>query len=209
LGSAAVANAAGLTAAAVQQALHAPVDASTQPAGAPAAAGTSNSNNATSTPNEQHQPNLQPLPASLGDVSRASEFYQRMGNSEMRIAVETDLLGTIDLHATMHQSTLTATIGVQRSDVQTLLANDLPALQHTLADQHFHIENISVHDNSAGQRMGSSGQQENYRQNSPPHTAPAARGIPGVDFSPARELDPAMTPASRLDRYATGLSIHV
>lgn len=209
LGSAAVANAAGLAAAAVQQALHAPVDASTQPAGAPAAAGTSNSNNATSTPNVQHQPNLQPLPASLGDVSRASELYQRMGNSEMRVAVETDLLGRIDLHATMHQSTLTATIGVQRSDVQTLLANDLPALQHTLADQHFHIENISVHDNSVGQRMGSSGQQESHRQNSPPHTAPAARAIPGVEFSPARELDPAMTPPSRLDRYATRLSIHV
>jgi flagellar hook-length control protein FliK len=128
------------------------------------------------------------LPQSLNDVVKASELYQRVGGSEMHIAMQTDLLGTVDLRATMHQSTLTATISVQRSDVQSLLANELPALQHALADKNFHVEQIAVLNNSVGGRHGSGGRQPAQQQNSP-----AGRGVPvarpggyGVDASLAR-----------------------
>jgi trimeric autotransporter adhesin len=102
----------------------------------------------------------QPLPQSLSDIAKAGELYQRVGGSEMHIAMETDLLGAVDLRATMHQSALTATIGVQRADVQALLSNELPALQHALADKNFHVEQISVLNNSVGGRADSNGQQE-------------------------------------------------
>ena len=101
-----------------------------------------------------------PLPQSLGDMAKAGQLYQRVGGSEMHIAMETDLLGAVDLRATMHQSALTATIGVQRADVQALLSNDLPALQHALADKNFHVQQISVLNNSVGGRASSSEQQE-------------------------------------------------
>jgi len=87
-------------------------------------------------------------------------------NSEMRLAMQTDLLGSIDLRAAMHQSTLTATIGVQRADVQTLLANELPALQHALAEKNLQVGQISVLNNHAGGAFDSrnSGQDPRHGQ---------------------------------------------
>jgi hypothetical protein len=186
--SAAVVVAAGPSAAAVQQALHAPVDASMQPAGAGSGSATANSTK-TATDNRP-LPSAPPTPASLNEVMRANELYQRVGNSEMHVAMQTDLLGVIDLHATMHQSTLTATIGVQRPDVQTLLATDLPALQHALADQHFHVEHISVLDTSVGTHTGAGGQQ-NRQQNLPAPPNNVYGGMERADFQVAREIEPA------------------
>jgi flagellar hook-length control protein FliK len=114
------------------------------------------------------------LPQSLNDVAKASELYQRVGGSEMHVAMETDLLGAVDLRATMHQSALTATIGVQRADVQALLSNELPALQHALAEKNFHVEQISVLNNSVGGRAGSSGQQDAPAQSQNPFAPRAA-----------------------------------
>jgi len=107
----------------------------------------------------------QPLPQSLSDVAKASELYQRVGGSEIHVAMETDLLGAVDLRATMHQSTFSATIGVQRADIQALLSNELPALQHALSDKNLHVDQISVLNNSVGGRSGSGGQQEAPAQN--------------------------------------------
>jgi Flagellar hook-length control protein FliK len=114
------------------------------------------------------------LPQSLNDVVKASELYQGVGGSEMHIAMQTDLLGAVDLRAAMHQSTLTATISVQRSDVQALLANELPNLQHALADKNYHVEQIAVLNNSVGGRSGSSGGQQPAQQ----QNSPAGRSVP-------------------------------
>src|SRR6202035_4140418 len=77
-----------------------------------------------------------------------------------------DLLGSIDLRAVVHQSTLTATIGVQRADVQILLANDLPALQHALSEQSLHVQQISVLGGSAGSGMDHGDHPQQQKQNS-------------------------------------------
>jgi flagellar hook-length control protein FliK len=88
----------------------------------------------------------------------------------MHINMQMDLLGAVDLHASIHQGALTATIGVQHSDVQALLSNDLPILQHALAEQNLHVEQISVLDHSAGGRMdlGGNAQQQPQQQTLPP-----------------------------------------
>ena len=104
-----------------------------------------------------------PMPAAQQtlptDAVKTSELYQRVDGSEMHVAMQTDLLGSVDLRATLHLSALTATISVQRSDVQALLANELPSLQHALADRNLHVEQISVLNNSVNERAGSHGQQ--------------------------------------------------
>ncbi len=109
-----------------------------------------------------------PLPfaeaARPADAVKASEIYQRVDGSEMHVAMQTDLLGAVDLRATMHQSGLTATISVQRSDVQSVLSSELPALQHALSDRNLHVEQISILNNSVNERAGGSGtapQQQN------------------------------------------------
>jgi hypothetical protein len=181
----AVTKAAGLLAAAMDPVLHVMADASQQSAStttAPTASQPPSTTNSASPARPEPPPPLplpQSLPQSLGDVAKASELYQRVGGSEMHIAMETDLLGAVDLRATMHQSALTATIGVQRADVQALLSNELPVLQHALADKNFHVEQISVLNNSVGGRAGSGGQQDAPAQNQHPF-APRAAFLPNL-----------------------------
>lgn len=158
--SAAVAKAAGLAQASGGGPLHASADAPPQ---APASAGPAATD--AGTPPSVASPNANasiaarpsPLPAaapsSLNDVVQASQLYHHVGGAEMHIAMSTDLLGSVDIHAVVRQSTVTATIGVQRPDVQTLLANDLPALQHALAEHSLHVEQISVLSGSTGNQM--------------------------------------------------------
>jgi Flagellar hook-length control protein FliK len=164
----AVEKAAALVAAATDPTLHVLPDASQQapsfattPTPPPPAISTTSASAAPPPPS----PLPQTLPQSLSDLAKASEMYQRAGGSEMHVAMETDLLGAVDLRATMHQGTLTATIGVQRADIQALLSNELPALQHALADKNLHVDQISVLNNSVGGRAGSGGQQEAPAQN--------------------------------------------
>jgi len=183
--SAAAVKAAGLTAVSVDQSLRASADAPGQSAWADAGSSAPQSSKESVPAPIPQPPNPAPppapLPASLSDVAQASQLYQRVGGAEMHLAMQTDLLGSIDLHAVVHQSTLSATIGVQRADVQSLLANDLPALQHALADQRFHVEQLSVLDTSVGGRLDQSGHQQQQQQNAP---APS-----GLQVSPPQEFN--------------------
>jgi hypothetical protein len=171
----AVAKAAALVATAADPAVRVLPDASQQAANAATAPTVAQAVSTTTTSTSAARPEPAPpsplpqtLPQSLNDVAKAGELYQRVGGSEMHIAMETDLLGSVDLRATMHQSALSATIGVTRADVQALLANELPALQHALADKNFHVEQISVLNNSVGGRAGSGGEQQAPAQNQHP-----------------------------------------
>jgi hypothetical protein len=181
--SAAAAKAAGLTAVSVNTSPHAPIDASQsgQLTGASAGASAPMRPGGAGLP---MPPRPQPLPEelynSLGNVVQASQLYQRAGGAEMHIAMNTDLLGSIDLRAVVHQSTLTATIGVQRADVQTLLANDLPALQHALSEQSLHVQQISVLGGSVGGRMDHGDHPQQKQNSSAPIASVAATSLAGI-----------------------------
>jgi hypothetical protein len=206
--SAIAAKAAGPTAATVEQMLRAPADATAQSAWAdagPSAPQTSKENIPAALPQVPTPP---PLPASLSEVAQASQLYQRVGGAEMHLAMQTDLLGSIELHTVVHQSTLSATIGVQRADVQSLLANDLPALQHALAEQRFHVEQLSVLDSSVGGRLDQGGHQQQSQNGSPPSAIPFQTGQESTRIR-AEERKSSLSEVSALGEYAGQLSIRV
>jgi Flagellar hook-length control protein FliK len=111
----------------------------------------------------------QPLPTPQAELQNSTNSMPAVANSEMRVAMQTDLLGTIDLRAAIHQSTLTATIGVQRDDVQTLLANELPALQHALAEKNLQVAQISVLNHSGGGTFDPRNSPHDPRRHQPNH----------------------------------------
>ncbi len=146
------------------------------------------------------------LPSSLGDVVQASRLYQRVGGAEMHIAMDTDLLGSIDLRAIVHQSGLTATIGVQHADVQALLSSELPGLQHALSQKNLHVEQISIFGSAVGSQSSSGGSQQ--QKNNPSF---ASQAPPGYSESTkgAMEANPAFSEAAAVGDAAGRLSIHV
>jgi flagellar hook-length control protein FliK len=147
------------------------------------------------------------LPASLNDVVQASRLYQRVGGAEMHIAMDTDLLGSIDLRAVVHQSGLTATIGVQHADVQALLSSELPGLQHALSQKNLHVEQISIFGSAVGSQSNQGGSQSQQQKQTPAFAPQATAAWPGSASGP----DGALATVS--DSVAAGggtgrLSVH-
>lgn len=146
------------------------------------------------------------VPQSLADLSQATQLYQRVGGAEIHVSMNTDLLGSIDLRAVVHQGSLSATIGVQRADVQTLLVNELPALQHSLAEKNFQVSQISVLAGSIGSGANpnrQSSDQQNRRQ------APASLPTPLFCGEPASTLISRanLSEITRLAGLSTRLSV--
>ncbi len=134
---------------------------------------------AAATPSPSQQPSSTAtlpaaLPRSLNDVSQATQLYQRVGGAEMHIAMDTDVLGSIDLRAVVHQGSLSATIGVQRADVQTLLVNELPALQHSLAEKNLQVAQISVLAGSIGSGTDANAQPQQQQNRQSGGAAPSS-----------------------------------
>ena len=97
----------------------------------------------------------------------------------MRIAVQSDNLGNIELHAKVTGDSLGANITVEKRDAHTALAMELPALQQALSDKQLRVEQISLMhgplhataDGSAAQHFGGQGQSgqrqaQNFSQDS-------------------------------------------
>ncbi|MGH9685698.1 MAG: flagellar hook-length control protein FliK [Candidatus Acidiferrales bacterium] len=213
----AAAQTAGLAQAAVSGPLHAPAgpSGSTEtPASASAAALSSlqpASAPQNSLPSVTSRPAQLPSAAqsSLNDAVQASQLYQHGGGAEMHIVMSTDLLGAVDVHAMVRQSTVTATIGVQRPEVQSLLASDLPALQHALSEHSLHVEQISVLGGSTGNQMDMGRQSpQNQRSWQSPLAPSGPAGYEG-DSLVAR-VGQSSASAISAGNYAEGrLSIHV
>lgn len=146
------------------------------------------------------------LPTSLGDVVQASRLYQRVGGAEMHIAMDTDFLGSIDLRAVVHQSALTATIGVQHADVQALLSSELPGLQHALSQKNLHVEQISIFGSGVGSQssQGEGQQRQNAAPFMPQVPAPFSANSGG-----AQEPAAAAGDSAAVGNDAGRLSIHV
>lgn len=211
----AAAQTAGLAQAAVGGPLHAPAaaNASAEAAAGPAAAEASAQaaaaqTNTTPAIAPRPAPVATPAPPSTNDFVQATQLYQRVGGAEMHVAVNTELLGSVDVHAVVRQSTVTATIGVQRPEVQTLLASDLPALQHALSERSLHVEQISVLGGSTGGQTDLSRHAPQNQQNwRTPGGSFAGRNGGSEGIGSGNEMPAAAMPQGAV--AAGRLSIHV
>lgn len=180
------------------------------PAASPAASANSDAASANATaqdpaasdPSSATLPNPAPDTTSPNHSVSASQLSQSGGRSEMHIAMQTDNLGAIELHARISGDTVGAAITVEKRDAHTALANDLPALQQALSDKQLRVEQISlIHaplhstaGNAAGQYFGGNGNgQPGGRppSNFPQSAAPAgARELAAItsSFSAATEI---------------------
>ncbi|MGH9398290.1 MAG: flagellar hook-length control protein FliK [Terriglobia bacterium] len=80
----------------------------------------------------------------LGPTVNAASLLQTQGRSEMRVAVQTDNMGTLQLHAVLEGGRVGASISVVSHEAHTLLNNELPALQQVLTDQNLRVDHLTV-----------------------------------------------------------------
>jgi Flagellar hook-length control protein FliK len=109
-------------------------------------------NNAAFSNNSPHDaaapdlPTAPPAPDPSGPNHLVSEaqLAQSGGRSEMHIAMQSENLGSIELHARISGDSVGAAITVEKRDAHTALSADLPALQQALSDKQLRVEQITL-----------------------------------------------------------------
>ncbi|MEJ2006636.1 MAG: flagellar hook-length control protein FliK [Acidobacteriota bacterium] len=87
---------------------------------------------------------LESPPSPASSVVNSASLLQAQGKTEMRVALQTDSLGPVELHAVLDSGRVGASIAVVNHEAHTLLTNNLPALQQTLTDQNVRLDHLSV-----------------------------------------------------------------
>jgi len=114
-------------------------------------------------------------------------------HGELRVALQTERLGSVELRARISGDDLGAAITVERKDAHAVLATELPALERSLAEKQFHVQQLSLlHATTgfhAGSDPGTSGERTPTPQRHPSShwdsTSPANRPVEQLSLVPA------------------------
>ena len=138
-----------------------------------------------------------------GGVINTASMLQAQGKTEMRIAMQTETLGPLELHAVLDGGHLGASIAVVNHEAHTLLTNNLPSLQQVLNDQNLRVDHLSVLNaaTSSGTNTGSGG---GFQSGGQPQSPPDA---PRWGFSPQVQVAVGGKDASVVESLRGRLSV--
>jgi flagellar hook-length control protein FliK len=128
-----------------------PADSSSRPAAA---------ETLPSAPAQAAQPSLPSLHApdtTVGRFVNDAELSSAANQSEIRIALQTDKLGAIELRAHITGDELGAAIIVEKRDAHAALAVELPALQQTLSEKQLRVDQVVLTQGSLHSTAGDAG----------------------------------------------------
>jgi flagellar hook-length control protein FliK len=100
----------------------------------------------------------------------SARLVEAAGRSEMRIAMDSDKLGPVELRARMVGDQVGAAITVEKRDAHAALAVELPALQQALSDKQLRVEQVTLLHASLGSTAGDAGTAR-HDHGSGPHAA--------------------------------------
>ncbi len=173
---------------------------------------------ATPLPAQPANPGAQPASASAGHaapaeslpaaaqgapVVSAAHMFTQPGQTEIRIEMQADSLGGIELRAHIAGDQIGASISVEHHDAQVALATDLPALHNALAEKNLRLESLTVSQGSFSSLSGGPGQDAGQRG----FPQPSARFAAPEQIEPPQAYAETM-PESAAPAYSgAGLSV--
>jgi flagellar hook-length control protein FliK len=101
----------------------------------------------------------------------SAKLVEAAGRSEMRIAMDTERLGPVELRAHMVGDQVGAAITVEKRDAHSMLAVELPALQQALSDKQIRVEQVTLLHASLGSAAGDAGASQRQDQRSSAHAS--------------------------------------
>jgi len=150
----------------------APVDAASAPASTPEHSASSLASSPQAAPTSA-APTLPPqdMDGTSNRIVDSAKLMEAAGRSEMRIAMDTDKLGPVELRAHMVGDEVGAAITVEKRDAHAALAVELPALQQALSDKQLRVEQVTLLHASLGSTAGDTGASTKQEQRSGTHAA--------------------------------------
>jgi flagellar hook-length control protein FliK len=131
-------------------------------------------NNAGSLPQEQ------PMHSTAGadqTIVSSARLMEHTGQTEIRIEMQSDSLGGVELRAHISGNQIGASIAVEHHDTQVLLANDLPALHNALVEKNLRIDSLSVSQGMPSSTAGGPGSDTAHRGFSQGHPKAVYAGL--------------------------------
>ena len=138
-------------------------------------------------------PSLPGMEAAAGRLVNNAQLVQAAGHSEMRIAMDSDKLGAVELRARMIGDVVGAAITVEKREAHAILAVEMPALQQALSDKHLRIEQVTLSHGSFNATTGDASGSTRQDERSATHAtmtpwSPDGRGAPSI-FTSAEQLN--------------------
>jgi flagellar hook-length control protein FliK len=96
-------------------------------------------------------------------VVHAARIVDQPGQTEIRIEMQADSLGGVELRAHIAGDQIGASIAVEHHDVQIALAADLPALHNALIEKNLRVETLSVSHGTFSSLNEGPGQESGHR----------------------------------------------
>lgn len=114
--------------------------------------------NTTRTSEPAQQSSTSPDPTAATNFVKTAQLTQNPSQTEMRISMNSDQLGSVEVRAHTQGAEIGAAITVERRDAHTALALELPALQQSLADKHLPVPRVVLTQGSLGTNTGAHSQ---------------------------------------------------
>ncbi len=98
-------------------------------------------------------------PAAIPGPVQVAQMVNRVGQSEMRIGMNTSAFGTVDVRTVVHASDVGLVIGSEKGDLRGLMSNEMPGITNSLQQQNLRLNSVSFMQGfaSSGNGNGSGG----------------------------------------------------
>jgi hypothetical protein len=130
---------------------------------------------ATPLPNTVSNPSVTNGDPTAIHIANDAQLMQTATHSEMRIAMQTDKLGAIELHARLSGDEVGAVIVVEKRDAHAALALELPALQQALSEKQLRVDQVTLTHSMLSSTAGDAGasSQQGHRGATPRSALPS------------------------------------
>jgi flagellar hook-length control protein FliK len=72
-----------------------------------------------------------------------AQLVAKAGQSEMHIGLNTSAFGSVDVHTVVHANEVGVSIGSEKGDLRSLLANELPGIVNTLQQHNLRLDHVN------------------------------------------------------------------
>lgn len=110
-------------------------------------------------------------PAAVPGPVQVAQLVNRIGQTEMRIGMNTSAFGTVEVRTVVHANDVGLVIGSEKGDLRTLLSNDLPAITNTLQQQNLRLNSVNFMQGFAFSNNNSGGGGSQQRPFAPTYAA--------------------------------------
>jgi len=126
----------------------------------------------------------------------AARLVASVAQSEMHIGLRTQAFGSVEVHTVVRDSQVGLSVGSEKGDLRSYLANEVSGLQSAFRQQDLRFDNIRFLDSSAGTSGAFSGG-ANSQSHSSSQQQPSAAAFFPIHGPPEDATGPEVSPASQ------------